>query len=66
MANYVWSDLDIITVPPVRAVNNIPKLTHNISVSNKFTKPLMSSRNHNLRHILHNEYNWKYKLSFWK
>ena len=32
MANYVWSDLDIITVPSVRAVDNIPTLTHNITV----------------------------------
>ena len=34
MANYVWSDLDIITVPSVRAVDNIPTLTHNITVTN--------------------------------
>ena len=34
MANYIWSDLDIITVPSVRAVNNIPIQTYNINVSN--------------------------------
>ena len=34
MANYVWSDLDIITVTSVRAVDNIPTLTHNITVTN--------------------------------
>ena len=34
MANYIWSDLDIITVPSVRAVNNIPTQTYNINVSN--------------------------------
>ena len=40
MANYVWSDLDIITVPSVRAVDNIPTLTHNISVSNSGASPV--------------------------
>jgi hypothetical protein len=36
------------------------------SPSNKCAKLLMSSRNHNLTHILLNEYNWKYKLSVWE